>query len=75
MNVYYKHKFPWDRRWTISKHAKNGGDRQIADGMSERYAAKIVKLLNEDEDRLSSYAPPFRELTDSEEQAEAATWD
>jgi hypothetical protein len=72
---YYKQKYPWETRWSIIKRARNGGDRHMADGMSEVFAARVVKLLNEDASR-NDYAPmPYRELSDSEVAAEEATWD
>jgi hypothetical protein len=73
---YYKQKFPWETRWSIHKRARHGGDRHMADGMSEVFAARVVKLLNEYEDRNNYDASAsFRELSDSEEAAESATWD
>jgi hypothetical protein len=73
---YYKQKYPWETRWSIHKRARHGGDRHMADGMSEAFATRVVKLLNDDEERNWNYPlPSSRELSDSEEAAESATWD
>lgn len=47
---YYAH-FDWSREcWEVRSRARGGGDRRIAMRLSERYARRIVRLLNEDED-------------------------
>lgn len=52
--TYYKQHHIWQSGWTIFKRAKAGGDRQMADGLSESFAALMVRLLNEDEARRAS---------------------
>jgi hypothetical protein len=52
--TYYKQR-SWDDKVAIYKRAK-GGDRMMARGMSDVFAARVVRLLNDDEDR-SRYAP------------------
>jgi hypothetical protein len=56
-DVYYKGR-TWNNKVAIYKRVKAGGDRHMADGMSEAFASKVVRLLNEDEARNENYVPP-----------------
>jgi hypothetical protein len=52
--VWYKRR-TWNNKVAIFKRVSAGGDRQMADGMSDAFAAKVVRLLNEDEARNENY--------------------
>lgn len=44
--------YDWSRKcWEVRSRARGGGDRVIATQLSEHYARRIVRLLNEDEER------------------------
>lgn len=46
--TYYSRR-GWDSKVCIYKRVKAGGDRCMAQGMSDKFAAYLVRLLNEAE--------------------------